>query len=200
MYSITFKSLLYLCAFYPVSSGMSWSASAAEDSTSTSASALLSLPGADRPHGDSGLTLSPLHHTQTKNPHAPYYLSLLFEHWQCLCGLSVPLSDVTLFNLYVTCVCTVLLTWFASPVAGWSAPAPPASSSKRRSPSASRAAPSGDGNCSPPESHKMPGWGSVVVVGREGSEETTVRGVSQKKKKSGPVHYLMMSAIGDKKK
>lgn len=97
------------------------------------------------------------HHCITQNTHAPYYLSLLFEHWQCLCGLSVLLSDVTLFNLYVTCVCTVLLTWFASPVAGWSAPAPPASSSKRQSPSASRAAPSVDGNCSPPESHKTPG-------------------------------------------
>lgn len=50
-----------VCVFYPVSSGMSWSASTADNSTS--ASALLSLPGADRPHRDSGLTLSPLQNT-----------------------------------------------------------------------------------------------------------------------------------------
>lgn len=58
---VVFSLCVWFC--YPVSSGMSWSASAAEDSTS--ASALLSLPWADRPHGDSGLALSPLGHTHT---------------------------------------------------------------------------------------------------------------------------------------
>lgn len=50
-----------VCALYPVSSAISWSASAADDSTS----ALLSLPGPDRPHVDPGLTFSPLQNTHT---------------------------------------------------------------------------------------------------------------------------------------
>lgn len=47
--------------FYPVSSAISWSASAADDSTS----ALLTLPGPDRPLVEPGLTFSPLQNTNT---------------------------------------------------------------------------------------------------------------------------------------
>lgn len=72
-----------------------------------------------------------------------------------ICYMCVqPLFPLHLFMC--VCVCCAL-TWRTSLVAGWLAPFHPVSSSGRRSPSVFPAAPSGDGNCFPPESRRTPG-------------------------------------------
>ena len=166
---------VFACGFlYPVSPGMSWSASAADDSTS--ASALLSLPWAESPNRDPGLTHSPLgqRHAEKQVVHIDLLITFnvisdlrtcvdcITRHLSCLwcstrCETDVTCTCVSSLFMVSSCIDVYLLTWCVSPVAGWPAPSPPASSSGRWFPSASPPAPSGDDSCSPPESHRTPG-------------------------------------------